>query len=328
MSLPGRPRGECRSAQHPGNPASTPLADYQDAFARALFAPVADASGSIGASTAAAGSPSAPETVDAAVARLAAQRGFAVYRNTVLKGAVDAIEANYPAVTRLVGSEWLRAAASAFARAQPPAEPSLLHYGAGFADFLARFAPAVDMPWLADVARLDRAWTEAHVAADEPPVAAADVAALAPAELARTVLRPHATARWHVAAHAPILTLWRRNRASAADVPDADVGRDLDWRGEGALLTRPRDVVDAVALDAAGGAFLDACAARGTLAEAAAAALVADSATDLARLMAKLLGAGAFGHLELLPESTGNPAGAHRATPGANAGVRSTEAVR
>ena len=280
------------------------LADYQDAFARALFAPVAEANGSIGAGTAAAASPPAPETADAAVARLAAQPGFAVYRNTVLKGAIDAVEANYPAVTRLVGSEWLRAAAAVFVRAQPPAEPSLLHYGAGFADFLAGFAPAVDMPWLADVARLDRAWTEAHVAADEPPVAAAAVAALAPAELARTALRPHAAARWHVAADAPILTLWRRNRASAADVPDADVGRDLDWRGEGALLTRPRDVVEAVALDAAGAAFLDACAAHGTLAEAAAAALAADPATDLARLMATLLGAGAFGHLELLPDST------------------------
>jgi hypothetical protein len=284
------------------------LADYQDAFARALFAPVADANGAIGAGAAAAASPPARETADAVVARLAAQPGFAVYRNTVLKGAIDAIEANYPAVTRLVGSEWLRAAAAVFVRAQPPAEPSLLHYGVGFAAFLAGFAPAADMPWLADVARLDRAWTEAHAAVDESPVAAAAVAALAPEELARTVLRPHTAARWHVAANAPIHTLWRRNRASAADVPDADVGRDLDWRGEGALLTRPGDVVEAVALDTAGAAFLDACAARATLAEAAAAALAADPATDLARLMATLLGAGAFGQLELLPETTGDPA--------------------
>ena len=159
-----------------------------------------------------------------------------------------------------------------------------MHYGAGFADFLAGFAPAADMPWLAGVARLDRAWTEAHVAADESPVDAATVAALSPAQLARTVLRPHATARWQIAADAPVRTLWQRNRASAADVPDADVGRDLDWRGEGALLTRRRDVVEAVALDAAGAAFLDACAARGTLADAAAAALAADPATDLARV--------------------------------------------
>jgi hypothetical protein len=281
---------------------STPLADYQDAFARALFAPMADTHRAVGVGIAA--TASAPTMADGTVARLAAQPGFAVYRNTVLKGAIDAIEANHPAVTRLVGSEWLRAAAAVFVRARPPVEPSLLHYGAGFADFLADFAPAAGMPWLADVARLDRAWTEAHVAADEPPVAAAAVAALTPAELARTVLRPHAATRWHVAADAPIRTLWQRNRASAAELPDADVGRDLDWRGEGALLTRPGDAVEAVALDAAGAAFLDACAAGGTLAEAAAAALAVDPATDLARLMAALLAAGAFGHLQLLPEST------------------------
>jgi hypothetical protein len=317
------------------------LAAYQDAFARALLVPPGADAGparQVGASTVAAARASGPAAaaasshaeradVDAAalVAALAAQPGFAVHRNTVLKGAIDAIEANYPAVTRLVGGEWMRAAAAAYVREEPPAEPSLLQYGAGFPAWLSTFPPAADLRWLADVARLDRAWTEAHVAADEPPVEAAAVAALAPAELARTLLRPHASARWHFAAGAPIHTLWQRNRRSAAELPDADVGADLEWRGEGALLTRPKDAVESIALDAAGIAFLDACAAGGTLADAAAAALAAGGDTeagadtdragigsgpvpgvDLAQLMAALLTAGAFGEFRLLAEPSGS----------------------
>ena len=39
---------------------------------------------------------------------LTRQPGFAVYRNTVLKGATDALVANFPTLERLVGTEWLR----------------------------------------------------------------------------------------------------------------------------------------------------------------------------------------------------------------------------
>ena len=33
------------------------------------------------------------------------QPAFAVYRNTVMKACIDALQANYPAVTRLVSEE-------------------------------------------------------------------------------------------------------------------------------------------------------------------------------------------------------------------------------
>ena len=71
---------------------STPLAQFQDAFAEALFAP--------------------QDIADPVMRQLAAQPAFAVYRNTVMKGCIDALEANFPVVARLVGSEWFRAAAA------------------------------------------------------------------------------------------------------------------------------------------------------------------------------------------------------------------------
>ena len=105
----------------------TRLAAFQDAFAETLFV---DPASPVTA-------PRPPE-----VAALARQSAFAVYRNTVVRGLVDAIVANHPAVARLVGDEWIRAAATAFVRAHPPRNPALLDYGEGFDRFLAGFAPA------------------------------------------------------------------------------------------------------------------------------------------------------------------------------------------
>lgn len=246
------------------------LARFQDAFAQALLA--------------------SPGTEPAAeMAALAAQPAFAVYRNTVIKGCIDALQANYPVVERLVGEEWFRAAAAVYVRKALPSDPTLLNYGASFADFLARFPPAADLPYLPGCARLDRLWTEAHVARNETALDPAALARLAPEALADFVLRPHTAARWAWFEEAPVYTIWSRNRADR--VPDDDI----DWRPDGALLTRPRDTVGWLALDAAGCAFLDACAAGATLAGAAEEALRAKDDADISQVMATLLGAGAFG---------------------------------
>ncbi|KAG0919362.1 hypothetical protein G6F31_021147 [Rhizopus arrhizus] len=60
--------------------------------------------------------------------------------------------------------------ARVFAAATPPSSPVLLHYGAEFPDFIASFPPAEPLPYLADVARIERAATEAfHAAVSAPP---------------------------------------------------------------------------------------------------------------------------------------------------------------
>ena len=70
---------------------------------------------------------------------LESQPGFAVYRNTVLKGCIDALQASYPTVCQLVGTDWFRAAAAVYARVQPPRDGLLMDYGDGFAHFLDQF---------------------------------------------------------------------------------------------------------------------------------------------------------------------------------------------
>ena len=187
------------------------LARFQDRFVRTLLAP-----------------------------ELPAPPAFAVYRNTVINGCIDALQANYPAVARLVGEEWFRAAASVYARRHPPRLPMLTEYGGGFPAFLDSFPPAAELPYLSAVARLDRLWTEAHTAPDEPSLERWN----------GLPVRPHAAARW-AWFPLPAYTIWSRNREARS------VRGDIEWRAEGALITRPRDAVQWAELEAAEYAFLD-----------------------------------------------------------------------
>jgi len=249
------------------------LAAYQDSFAAALLAddPLA----------------ASPE-----LQRLVRQPGFAVYRNTVLKGCIDALQANYPTIVRLVGEEWFRAAASVHARQHLPSRASMLLYGERFPEFLAAFEPAAELPYLPSVARVDRWWSEAHVAADSPPLDSAALMSLTPTRMAAFGLQVHGAARWGWFDGRPIYTLWSRNR----DVDAASNG-PVDWRSEGVLLTRPTGPVLCAPLTRGGVALLDACVAGASIEDAVVAALEADRDTDVAALIRQLLQAGAFSRL-------------------------------
>lgn len=254
------------------------LADFQRDFVQALWSP--------------------REAVPAPtpLTALTVQPGFDVYRNTVLAGCVDALQANFPAVARLVGDAWFRAAAAVYTRERPPGEPMLMLYGRGFDAFLARFEPAAELPYLAAVARIDRLWSEAHAAADAAPLEAAALQVLIPADLARHALRLHPATRWSWCDEWPVWTLWDRNRQLPAG-DDAPIA----WRAEGVLLTRPHGAVLQRPLTPAGAALLAACAAGLSIEQAVAAALAADPAADVGELLGQCLIAGAFSAADPLP---------------------------
>ena len=248
-----------------------PLARFQAAFAQALMG---EAVGD-----------------DPCLAPLLRQPGFAVYRNTVLRGCIDALQASYPAVVRLVGEEWFRAAAAAYVRSHWPQRPMLIDYGDGLAAFLADFPPAAELPYLPAVAQLDRCFTEAHLAADAPALDAASFAAQVRAHAGRAdalVLAVHPAARWRWFAQVPALTLWQRNRADAFD------DSAFAWTGEGALLTRPFGAVQWQPLPRAGAVLLDACAAGKSLAVALDEAAALADVETIGRLLSALIDAGAF----------------------------------
>lgn len=226
---------------------------------------------------------------------ISAQSGFVVYRNTLLKGCVDNLAANFPTVLRLVGAQWFHGAALAYADGEPPPGVSLFDYGATFPAFLANLPSATELPYLANVARLDRMWIECHTAADAEPLSAAELSSLPPAALGVTCLSPHPSARWLTSADHPAGAIWIANR----EQQEFDAGEA--WRGDSVLLTRIDNAVHWQLVDAGTAAFLDACALGAGLEEAAAHALSLQPGLDVAATLALLLNAGAF------TTFTGNP---------------------
>jgi hypothetical protein len=214
------------------------------------------------------------------------QAGLSVYRNTIAKGCVDALAANFPTVLSMVGEDWFRAAAALFAREAPPASAALLDYGEDFPAWLDRFPPAHDLPYVTGIAHLDRLWTEALFAAEAPALTAEALSALAPDVLAEMRLRLRPSVRF-AAFEADLPSLWRAARDGSEDL-------DLSETPETLLLVRHDGAVRGRVAGAAETEFLRACRAGQTLAQAAERAAQADPDIQLAPLFAALIADGVF----------------------------------
>jgi len=206
---------------------------------------------------------------------------FAVYRNNVVVGLVSALEARFPVARKIVGEEFFRAAAKLFSAGHPPRSPILMFYGEEFPSFLADFGPARKVPYLADVARLEAARTRAYHAADAKPLAPETLAVTAQDALAgmRFTLHPSLEV---VASSYPIVTIWAMNSA------EMELAPVTDWRGEDALIFRPKLEVEVRRLARGARIFLQSLAADNPLAEAAGAASAAGTSFDLAVNIAAL----------------------------------------
>jgi hypothetical protein len=95
---------------------------------------------------------------------------FAVYRNNVQSSLINALAHSYAVVVQLVGDEFFRAMAGVYLLGHAPQSPLIKDYGHDFADFIEGFEPAGSVPYLADVARLERLRTLAYHAADAQPI--------------------------------------------------------------------------------------------------------------------------------------------------------------
>ena len=84
-----------------------------------------------------------------------ATEALSVHRDTALGGLANALRLGHPTVLALVGEDFFAQAARDFAEQSPPASAWLTGYGEGFADFLAGYEFARELPYLADVARFD-----------------------------------------------------------------------------------------------------------------------------------------------------------------------------
>jgi hypothetical protein len=200
------------------------------------------------------------------------------------------VAAIYPAVQRIVGEDFFRAMARDHVRETPPTSPLLFDYGRAFPAFIAAYPYAAEMPWLADVARIERAWLDAYHAADAPALTAADLAALPPDALPDLQLRAHPAAQV-VPSTYPAVSIFAINRQ------EGPVSVLTTHQAEHALVTRPANEVIVTHLPDEATPFLQALLNGQPLGSAAEAAVSADPSFDLTAHLAALIEAGVFASL-------------------------------
>ncbi|HEX5279543.1 MAG TPA: DNA-binding domain-containing protein, partial [Micropepsaceae bacterium] len=217
---------------------------------------------------------------------VSANEALAIYRNTFVSGAVKALRLSYPAVERLTGAEFFASAAAGFVAAAPPSSGCLDDYGAEFAGYLAQLETLRDLPWIADVARLDWAVNLALHADDAVALDAAGFAGAAGIAPERLVLVPHVSLSL-LRLDYPADAVWR---AVLADDDSALAALDVHGGLFFLLVWRNADTVQVSRVSQAGFAFLSALCAGRTFAES----FDVCPAPDLPQLLAESLAAGRF----------------------------------
>jgi len=216
-----------------------------------------------------------------------AVKRYNVYRNNVTVSLIDALAAIFPATQRITGVEFFRAMARFHIRATPPTSPLLFEYGRDFPVFIERYEYAQSMPWLTDIARLERTWLDAYHAADRETLTSEALAAIPSDGLANAIFVPH-----------PATRIFRSDFAAvsifAANRTEAPVGPIEAIAPEDALITRPGLDVVVGRLPEGGAIFLTHLVSGETLGEAAAAAFEASPLFDLSANIAGMVEAGVF----------------------------------
>ncbi len=225
-------------------------------------------------------------------------RRFNVYRNNVVASLTRVLRDAFPATARLIGDEFFAAMARGYIAGEPPDSPLLLDYGAGFPGFIEGFDPVAGLPYLGDVARIERGWVEAYHAAEACAIGPGAFARVPTDDLPNLRVVLHPSLRL-VRSRFPALTIWRMNIGGA--VP-ASV--DLGAGGEDVVIIRPEAGVELRALPCGGADFLQALRDGCSMLAAMQAGMAADARFDLSVNLSALMSAGAFIGFDVFPLPT------------------------
>lgn len=223
------------------------------------------------------------------------ERRFAVHRNNLFVGLAEALAARFPVCQRLVGEEFFRAMARAYAAKHRPRSPVLISYGDDFPDFIRGFTPANEVPYLADMAQLEVARSSAYHAAEATPLRTETIACVRSEDLIETRLGLHPSVRL-VRSPYPVATIWAAHQEGSHIEPPAL------WEAEEVLVLRPEADVLMHRLPVGGHSFITALLAGQTLAEAGAAGLSECKDFDLGHNLIGLFDARAIVDLTISDE--------------------------
>ncbi|MCG7530971.1 DNA-binding domain-containing protein [Psychrobium sp. MM17-31] len=150
-----------------------------------------------------------------------AELRLAIYRNNVMHSLTTALGDLYPVIKKLIGDDCFKAAATEFVRLHPPKHAALLHYGEEFSEFISTFPPCVDLPFLADVARLEFVQNQAYHQADSE-VFDPQILGQVPAEQLANVSFSVVDSLYLLDSVWPIDEIWQQNQQQEQQTIDLD----------------------------------------------------------------------------------------------------------
>lgn len=193
--------------------------------------------------------------------RLSAEERVDIYANMYFYRILDVLKEDFPATLAMLGLERFHNLITGYLIEYPPAHFSIAHAGNHLADFISEHPLRDEFPFLADLARLERALIDVFHAADAVPLDAEEMRGIAPEEWPSLKLRLHPANQileleWKVPA---IL-----NAIEQGEEPSPPVRADISilvWRNRNRVYYRAIDSAERDALDdiAKGTTFAEIC---------------------------------------------------------------------
>ena len=210
---------------------------------------------------------------------------FAVYRNNIVVSLIDALAATFPVCQQLVGEAFFRAMARVFVVAQPPRSQILTFYGREFPAFIDTFSPASSVPYLADVARLERLRLDAFHSADVESLGTEDITGVlsAPHRLPGLRMDIHPSVAVLQSRFA-VLSLWAAHQQATPEL-----ARVEPLQPESVLVLRSGLEVQCIDIAEATGVFMDRLIQKETLSQAEQDAKACEPGFDLVAALTLLL---------------------------------------
>lgn len=204
--------------------------------------------------------PAAVGVTPALVASASAR--FDVYRNNVFYSLANALAELFPVTEQLLGEAFFRGLATAHVRTVLPSRPDLQHYGEDFPEFVTTHEACADLPWLADVCRLELARRRAYHAYDSQPLDAPALAAYAIEDLLASRIELLPSVCLHQSQWA-VRSVWEAHQQDSVDLDGVQLNCP-----QYTVVFRPAWDVVVIGIDEALHAFLFALQAQHSLGEA------------------------------------------------------------
>jgi hypothetical protein len=193
--------------------------------------------------------------------RLSAEARVDIYANMYFYRILDALKEDFPATLAVLGNDNFHNLVIGYILEYPPTEPSISDCGAHLADYLRDHPLRDGAPFIADLARLERASIEVFQAPDAPVLNPDALRAIAAADWPAMKLRIHPSAQilvldWQVS---DLLRAVEEQREWKA-VENGAV-KVLVWRRDARVFYRDLEPAEADALEATahGATFAEIC---------------------------------------------------------------------